>query len=238
MIRLPDEGGFRSQFIDGYRSGDGVSFKSAYMHVAGTRSSKAGYGWVTLATAVVTGLNLYDMVTADLAFAQVSTEHPLEGYVPSTFLGTRFENLRIAGRSVEPVFDLGICGPKPDGDKQYLQDAGFLSRVSQQYERIGNSPGLPDWARQQYHDPVLVGEAGKAAKTGKVECSLVTNVAGAAPGQSFGHIVDVAGFGIVSLGKLTVDHAFHLSMVAVGKGSQGIQPLAVPAVAGNGQTEP
>jgi hypothetical protein len=47
-VQLPEEGGFRSQLSEKYRSGDGVSFKSAYMHVAGTRSSKPGYGWVSL----------------------------------------------------------------------------------------------------------------------------------------------------------------------------------------------
>jgi hypothetical protein len=232
LIRLPDDGGFRSQFLEGFNSGDGVSFKSAYMHVAGARSSKVGYGWVTLATAIVTGLNMHDVVTSDLVFAQVSTEHPLVGYVPSvTFLGTRFENLRIAGRAVEPVFDLGICGPKPDGDKPYLEDAGFLGRASQQYERIKNSP-LPDLARQQYHDPAAVGQ------TGKVECSLVTNVEGAAEGTSFGHIVEVPGFGRVSLGKLSVDRAFHLGMITVNPNSPGAQPQTVPTTVGNGNTYP
>ena len=232
FVRLPDEGGFRSQFVEGYQSGDGISFKSAYMHVAGTRSSKVGYGWVTLATSVVTGLNVHDMVTADLVFAQVSTEHPLEGYVPSvTFLGTRFENLRIGGRELEPVFDLGICGPKPDGDKPYLQDPGFLSRVSQQYERINSVPGLPDWARQQYHwDPAAVGQ------TGKVECSLVANVAQAAPGTSFGPSVRVPGFGKVSLATLAVDRAFHLTMVGVYTDSGGT--VQVATTTSNGTTRP
>ena len=232
FVRLPDEGGFRSQFLDGYQSGDGISFKSAYVHVAGTRSSKFGYGWVTLATVVVTGLNVHGMVTADLVFAQVSTEHPLEGYVPSvTFLGTRFENLRIGGREVDPIFDLGICGPKPDGDKPYLRDSGFLSRVSQQSERINNVPGLPDWARQQYHwDPAAVGQ------TGKVECSLVTNVAQAAPGTSFGHIVEVPGFGKVSLAKLAVDRAFHLTMIGVDADSGGTVQAA--DTTSNGNTHP
>jgi len=202
------------------------------MHVAGTRSSKVGYGWVTLATSVVTGLNVHDMVTADLVFAQVSTEHPLEGYVPSvTFLGTRFENLRIGGRELEPVFDLGICGPKPDGDKPYLQDPGFLSRVSQQYERINSVPGLPDWARQQYHwDPAAVGQ------TGKVECSLVANVAQAAPGTSFGPSVRVPGFGKVSLATLAVDRAFHLTMVGVYTDSGGT--VQVATTTSNGTTRP
>jgi hypothetical protein len=232
LIRLPEEGGFRSQFLDSYRSDDGVSFKSAYMHVAGARSSKAGYGWVTLATAVVTGLNIHDMVMADLVFAQVSTEHPLEGYVPSvTFLGTRFENLRIGGREMEPAFDLGICGPKPDGDKPYLEDAGFLGRVSQQHERINSLRGLPDWAREQYHDTAAVGQAGK------VECSLVTSVEGAAPETSFGNVVQVPGYGRVSLARLKVDRAFHLGMVHVQVGSSGGQLTAGDATS-NGTTNP
>ena len=186
-----------------------------------------------MATALVTGLNVHDVVTADLVFLQLSTEHPLEGYVPSvSFLGTRFENLRIAGRVVEPVFGLGICGPKPDGDKPYLQDAGFLGRVSEQYERINSLPGLSDSARGQYDDSSVVGQ------TGKLECSLVTNVKGAAPGTSFGHVIEVPGFGRVSLAKLKVDSAFHLTMVNVNGGPGGVQSLTVPSASGNGQTSP
>jgi hypothetical protein len=173
------------------------------------------------------------MVTSDLVFAQVSTEHPLEGYVPSvTFLGTRFENLRIAGREVEPVFDLGICGAKPEGDKPYLQDPGFLGRVSQQYEQISSLAGLPDWVGQQYHDSAKIRQAGK------VECSLVTNVERATPGTSFGHMIEVPGFGRVSLAKLTVDSAFNLSMVRVDAGPSGVQSLDVPSGGTNGNTKP
>ena len=206
---LPEEGGFRSQFLENYSSG-GVSFKSAYVHVAGTRSSKTGYGWVSLATSFVTGLNVHDVVTADLVFAQVSTEHPVVGHVPSvTFLGTRFENLRVAGRAVEPALDLAICGTKPEGDKPYVQDQAFLSRVSEQYARISNMPRLPEWARQQYH-----WDSAAVLRKGKVECSLVTSVGQGAQG-SYGHIIEVPGFGKVSLAELTVDRAFHLTMVTV-----------------------
>ena len=57
------------------------------------------------------------MVTADRVVGQTITEHPLVGYVPSiSFLGTRFENLRIAGYPVEVEFDHGIFGPKPIDD--------------------------------------------------------------------------------------------------------------------------
>lgn len=234
FVRLPDEGGFRSQFIEGYRSDDGISFKSAYMHVAGTRNSKAGYGWATLATSVITGLNVHDVITADVVFAQVSTEHPIKGQVPTvTFLGTRFENLRISGREVEPVLDLGIVGTKPDGDKPYVQDQGFLSRVAEQYDRVGNAPGLSDSDRQQYH-----WDSAAASQKGKVECSLVTSVGQAAPGTSYGHIVEVPGFGKVSLGKLKVDRAFHLTMVEADAGSSGGGTVNGPIAMANGHGSP
>lgn len=216
-IKLPEEGGFRSQFLENYRSGDGVSFKSAYVHVAGTRSSKPGYGWVTLATSIVTGLNVRDAVTADLVFGQVTTEDPLVDHVPAvSFVGSRIDNLRIAGRAVEPVLDLDICGPKPDGDTPYVRDRGFLNRVADQYERIGNTPGLPDWARQQYHwDPAAV------EQTGTVKCSLVTSVARTTPGTSYGHVIEVPGLGRVSLAELTVDRAFQLTTVGIDTGPGG-----------------
>lgn len=232
FIRLPESGGFRSQFVDGYNSGDGVSFKSAYMHVAGTRSTKAGYSVTTLATSVITGLNVHDMVTADIVFAQVSTEHPLAGHVPSvTFLGTRLENLRIAGREVEPVLDLGICGARPDGDTPYVRDSGFLGRVSQQYEQMRSAPGLPDSAREQYH-----WDSSAAAQEGKVECSLVSSVGNAAPGTSYGHVVEVPDYGTVSVGELTVTRAFNLTLLSI-KSPRGGKFRGPHAMA-NGQGSP
>jgi hypothetical protein len=54
-----------------------------------------------------------------------------------------------------------------------------------------------------------------------VECSLVTSVAQATPGTSLGHIIEVSGFGKVSLTEVTVDRAFHLTMVGVDAGKNG-----------------
>jgi hypothetical protein len=172
---------------------------------------------VSLATSFVTGLNVHDLVTADLVFAEVSTEHPLIGHVPSvSFLGTRFQNLRIAGRQVEPVLDLNFVGAKPVGDRPYLQDAGFLNRVAQQHERIGTSFGIPDSLRQQYH-----WDSAAVLQQGRVKCSLVTNVDNAASGTSYGNIVGVPGFGNISLARLEVSRAFHLTMVSVDTGQNG-----------------
>lgn len=131
---------------------------------------------------------------------------------------------------MEPEFDLGICGPNPMGTSRTFKNAGFLSRVSRQYERINSLPGLPDWARQQYYDSAAVGQAGK------IECSLVPSVAETAPGTSFGHIVEVPGLGRVSLAKLALDHAFHLTMVGVDTDSGGT--VRAGGITSNGHTHP
>ena len=47
-----------------------------------------------------------------------------------TFLGTRFENLRIAGHEVKLNLDLDMLGPKPKKDAGYLSDRDFQKRVT------------------------------------------------------------------------------------------------------------
>src|SRR6202046_2793834 len=128
-----------------------ISFKSGYSHVSGNRSLK-DHGWVTLATSVLEGLNVLDVITADRVVAQVSTEHPLiDGHTPYvTFLGTHFENLRVGGYKVEVELDLGICGEKPQGDKLYTSDLGFLDRVERQCAGIARAPGLPSAVQTEY----------------------------------------------------------------------------------------
>jgi len=114
-----------------------ISFKAGHTRASGTKIEKKDLwgndhsGWVTLSTSVIEGLNVFEVVTADRVVAQVSTEHALTtGHVPKvTFLGTRFENLRVAGHPVQIELDFTICGDKPEGDRPYLQDRDFLDRV-------------------------------------------------------------------------------------------------------------
>src|SRR6267378_6453339 len=173
-VKLPEEGGYRSERAENYRLEGVLSFKSAYTQVAGNRSLKGDgdKGWVTLVTSVVEGLNILDVVTADRVVGQASTHHPFKGHVPAiTFLGTRFENLKINGHHVNPVLDLEICGPPPAGDRPYFEDAGFLGRVQKQRAAISGAKNLPDWARQKYD---WISSATKARDG--VECSLVSSV--------------------------------------------------------------
>ncbi len=200
--KLSEKGGYFSQRSEAFRLQSVISFRSAYSHVAGNRSAKPGGGWNTLTTTVVEGLNILEVVTADRVVGQTMTEHPLIGHMPSiSFLGTRFENLRIAGHPVELEFDREIFGSRPADDAPYTRNAGFVSRVSSQYGRIRQSKDLPAPLMERYDRLSSTLGASDAA-----ECSLVNQAAGGYPGKTFGHVIAVPGFGAITLAKLTVKH--------------------------------
>jgi hypothetical protein len=200
---LPDEGGYISQRADNYRLESVLSFRSAYTQVAGNRSTKPYQGWTTLTTTAVEGLNVLDVVTADRVVGQTITEHPLEGYVPTvSFLGTRFENLRIAGHPVDLDVDLNILGAKPDNDAPYTQHKGLIARISTQLGRIREREDLSAELRERYNR--LSSTLGSPEE--EAECSVVNRAAGAFPGVSSGHVITIPDFGVIILGKLTIKH--------------------------------
>ena len=94
-----------------------ISYASAHTQVSGHRSNKHEGASVTLATSVVEDLNVLNVVTADRVVAQISTTHFPDEYSPEvTFLGTHFENLRIARHKAEPYLNLGLVGERPKGN--------------------------------------------------------------------------------------------------------------------------
>ena len=201
-----------------------ISFKAGHTRASGTRIEKKDLwgndhsGWVTLSTSVIEGLNVFEVITADRVVSQVSTEHPVtNGHVPRvTFLGTRFENFRVGGYPVQIELDLGICGSKPDGDKPYLQDRGFLDRVQRQFNDIAGAKGLPDGLEKQYDAKIAYiddlkkranGRAkGERSGYSKLQCTLVKSIGPIPiPGvKIFGNIIFIPDFGTVSLADVEV----------------------------------
>lgn len=240
-VRLPNDGHYQFKKADPFRFEGILSYETGYTQVAGHPSSKIA-GFTTLATSVLEGLNVLDVVTADRVVAQISTVHPVygKGQVPSvTFLGTRFDNLRIGGHKVEVERNLDILGPRHDDDRSYLDDPGVQARVCQQYDRIATAKDLPEWAGKEYPKvrPVPNGH-------GELKCSVVDRVAGA-PGISFGHVIDLPHFGKIFLGELKVErepgnpakeindkYKFHLTMIRLEMGclAQGnVQVISLDA---------
>jgi hypothetical protein len=234
-VTIPESGGYLSERAPNFRVEGVLSFASGYTHVAGHRSQKPGHGWVTLATSVVEGLNVMEVLTADRVVAQISTEHPLEGYVPTvTFLGSRFENLKIAGELIEPLMNPDICDQKPSKQERFLvEDKDFLSRVAEQRGNITKAKGVPQWAAERYHwKPESV------KSRAHVECSIVTGLKKPYPG-SFGHVIDVPHFGRIFLGGLRVDHlSFHLTMIRIEMGCIGHGTSVMASAYSNGRTAP
>jgi len=202
-----------------------ISFKSGYTRVSGNRSLK-NHGWVTVATSVVEGLNVADVLTVDRVVAQTSTEHPIDnGHTPHvTFLGTQFENLRIGGYKVEVDLDLGVCGAKPEGDKLYTSSPAFLDRAERQVGGIGRALALPSEVQTAYDADIAqinwlkerrdTEQSNGFSKDGsqpKVVCSLVSAIGPVPiPGvKSFRNVLEIPDFGIVILGELTVGERLY-----------------------------
>ena len=202
-VKLPEDGGYLYQRSAGYQLEGAISFRSAYTQVAGNPDIKPGHGLTALSTSVVEGLNVLDVVTADRVVGQVATEHPLDGYVPHvTFLGTRFENLRIAGHPVKLDLDLDILGTKPEKDAPYSKSSGFLDRVAKQHAGVSAHPSLLDELVGRYPGRASIPENPEV-----VECSLVNSAEGTFPGRHFGHVIDIPNFGTIVLAALRLEQS-------------------------------
>ena len=203
FVKLNKCGGYLSQHVENYRLGGAVSFRSAYTQVAGNPSTKVDHGYNTLATSVLEGLNILDIVTADRIVCQISTDHPLDGYVPTvTFLGTRIENLRIAGHAVKLDLDLDMLGAKPKGDGSYTSNRDFVKRIATQRDRIQSLKNVPAEISKRYGKLPSI-----SAKTEKIECSLVNQTEGGFPGRCFGNAIDVPNFGKIYLATVSLEQA-------------------------------
>ena len=206
-----------------------ISFKRGHTRVAGTQvKTKADIygndhaGFVTLATAALEGYNVVDTVTVDRVVAQISTEHPMtNGSVPRvSFIGTRFENLRVGGYPVEVELDLAICGPKPANDRHYFQDVHFLDSIHRQLDSMVHSEDLPESMEEGYGAKIAyIDELKKHAKEDavkvvphdgnghpKLRFSLVTKIKPIPiPGvRTFGNHIFIPNFGTVALAEVEI----------------------------------
>jgi hypothetical protein len=244
-VRLRPDGTYKFQPVGPMRLEGIISYESGYTQVGGHKSPKKGHGFVTLSTSVVEGLNILDVLTADRVVAQISTEHPewddrRPRQVPTvSFLGTRFENLRIDGREVELETQFNILGPEPVDDTSYLEDAGVLKRVSTHYA------SLPDWAKDEKY-----GWSQAPGPYGKMKCSLVQQIDKKRE-IPVGHVIDLPHFGKIFLAELTVNreeaepsgngqpnpetYHFHLEMIRVELGCMAQGSATVVTADANGK---
>lgn len=252
--------GYFSEQAKAYRLEGVMSFQSGYTQVSGHRSLKPGHGFVTLATAAVEKLNVLEVVTADRVVAQISIEHlEREGAPSVTFLGTHFDNLRVAGHKVEVDLNLGFVGDQPAGKDLYITPgSSFMKTVSKFYDDLHESlkrmndedrkmegrKDLPEFLRRKYDRDLLTADGiAKQGEEAKVQCSLVKNVKVAGVGKSFGHLIHVPDFGKISLADLTISYdkeqhaTFSLTMINLDLGciAHGSTAAGTATVNGGGK---
>jgi hypothetical protein len=201
---LPPSGGYGSVTTKNFQVQNLVSYSTASTQVSGQLESA---GWVTLVTATLENLNVMGIVTADSLSAQVSTTHPLDGDNPTvSFLGTAFENLKIAGIPVKVTLDTNICAQTDMNSNGFpatscVNDEGFLAQVAAQYQNMTKGKGVPNWITARYNPENLQDE-----ECGSVLCSVVSGVSGGSSSfATYGNVLVVPDFGNVYLGELMVD---------------------------------
>jgi hypothetical protein len=247
-LSLPAVGGYATAQGGAFKLQGVLSFESAYTQVAGSISEKNG-AWTTLATAAIEKLNVHDILTVDRVVTQIATEHPRLGYHPRvTFIGTRFDNLRIGGCALDVQLDLGLCNQGP-GDrypiKACFDDERFLGVVADQYRRMADPKNFPDWQKDR-EIPNWVRERytwdnsdAKRKEKGVVLCSLVKNVRGEFPGRVFGNVLDIPEFGKIFLAELLVDHnSFRLIGMRLELGCASHGKVSVTTASIEGRTQP
>ena len=199
--KVRETGGYESQHSRGFRVEGIVSYSAAHTQVSGHEEEKHGRPWVTLSTSVIEDLNVLNVVTADRVVAQVSTEHPRDGYVPTvTFLGTQFDNLRIAGRPIEVELDIDL-DVDPGKETAYTRHPGFMERVADRLGIVRAHADLPDEIKERYAEDRRTSDQGECT-----EFSLVKKIEGSFPGKAYGHVLDIPHFGKVYLAVVRIEH--------------------------------
>jgi hypothetical protein len=214
---LPSVGGYGSARVENYRFHELISFKAAYTVVIGNEYEKDGRRErSTLALAVVEGLNVLDMVTADRVVGRLVSETPLPmdksdkaaqaaadaqelTWLPA---GSYFVNLRIGGHPVGPLPHEPLAGKN-------LLMAG----------------------RNAFSDKAAAGT-----------CAGVEKLPGVRPGQPLrcsmfaqDHQYHIAGFGDVFLGEYVVGRDYRkLTMIRLDMGSPEDGEVSVASLQGNG----
>lgn len=222
-VSLPLIGGFGSARVNDFRFQEFVTCQSAYSHVSGSREEVDGTH-TTQVTATVERLNILDMVTADRVVARISSQHPAPHHEPAIiFLGSKFENLRIAGCPVEVELDHELFLRLNTFEalrKEFQSNAEFRKMAEDPYQ-TGRAQNLPD-----AHGVAL--------------CSLVKNMKSSCPGvERRGHVFTVPQFGKIYVAEFLAEEGQRtLTMLRLELGSPVSATLVVTQTMVNGRPYP
>jgi hypothetical protein len=206
-VSLPPVGGFATARSGAFTADEIISCSSAYTRVSGQECCDDGSASI-LVTAVVEDLNILEVVRADRIVTQLSiTLSDATAALGFSVSGTVFEGLRISGHECRPTLNQQFQGPhdsKIAGGRLTWEQVRQAGRM--QGERLlgGFKDGSEDahrWVVSRHHR--MTSEP-PASGGGCALASLVDHLEVAGGCRSYGHIIDVPGFGQVLLGELLV----------------------------------
>lgn len=213
---LPQIGGRSSARTEHFRYRDIFKFDLAQSEVTGSKcegecgSPEGSYN--THVQCTVEGLDVLSMVTADRIVANlVSTDTTSPDGEPSVrLIGTRFENLRIAGIPVK--VDLGTeIFDRYDTHRAlaaaYREDEAVRARIDR--PGANNAGEAPGHIRGWLH--VRESKAEMPATRGRTCTSLVDKVTAERGGLDvWGHVIHVKGFGVIRLAEIEINQRTRL----------------------------
>jgi hypothetical protein len=220
---LPIIGGHGNSRVENFQFREFVSFKKGYTHVSGAHQADDNSS-NTLVTATAEGLNVLDILTADRVVARLYSKHhqnESEGYM--TMVGSKFENLRIAGCQVHVDLDFDLFEKVrtfKEAQKAFEKDAAF---------------------RKIALDPFHTGqELQPQGPNGAFHCSLVKEMDIKCPGvKREGHCFHVPGFGKIFLGEVNIVHGERtVTMIRLELGSAVSGSGSFSAATANGKQWP
>ncbi|MGA8144119.1 MAG: hypothetical protein WB987_09555 [Candidatus Acidiferrales bacterium] len=222
-MSLPAIGGHGSSRVENFRFNQFVSFKCGHTTVSGSKSEEDG-SHTTLVTSAVEGLNVLDVVTADRLVTRIASNHKLEdAEAKITVLGSKIDNLTIAGCKVHVEFD----------DELFLR----LNTFEALRKEFESNAGF----RKMAGDPFQPGQTPKTIQAhGVMLCSLVKDMKTTCPGvKRQGHAFDIPEFGRVFVGEVFAQHSKRtVTMLRFELGCPVAGAMSAAQGVGNGTTWP
>jgi hypothetical protein len=234
---LADFGGYGTAHSQNFAHRNILRFDHAHTEVTGSQTHPVGPTHSTLVKATVEGLDIMGMVTADRVVANLVSTYVhgpnAEGAI--NLIGSRFENLKIAGIPVKVCLNLDVLDKYPQHTQ--LKDA-YKTEKS-----VRDLFGDDDLRKRYPAAPQEVKDFLDAPPPGKKGeemphyggFSLLSIIRKLEPEcnafETFGHVIHIAGFGTIRLGEVRVcKQTRHLSMIQVKLGCPVQGHVSVAAV--------
>jgi hypothetical protein len=247
---LASAGGYQHVTEEKFAVDGLMSVERAYVRVYGSEHThkqrvsatewRTVRSWRTVSSAVIEGLNILDVITADRIVAQITVDHPEGGIEPTITLQTsRYESLLINGAQVSVTLEPGIFGPrkaqagqKPVGPRNF---SDLKAVACTQYNNRNAKTGTnPVFDRLKKFDPDT-----DLLEKGSALCSLVQDVDPHGHFESLGHMLHVPDFGNVFLGEMLISRSSaQLTMLRVEMGCMAEGELSGCSTFSNGRPMP